>query len=405
MMFGGGKDDRVAALERAIKKLGDAQRDQATTVHARLGELDQRLAHAASAKDVRALVDALKALERKIDDVEERRLHDAGVAGRRRLDEKRLAKRLAQVAASDQPILIGPWTGEVGFELLYWIPFVRWMCETWSLAPERLAVMSRGGVESWYRVPAARYVDVFSVVSPDEFRQAVAQEKLKQRRVGAFDQRLTDAALARLAMPTAEVLHPSLMYRMFMPFWREELGPARVESFTRFASLMVPDEPLPLVLPSDYVAVRFYFSDAFPDSRSNRAFARDVVAVLAAQTAVVLLNPQVAADDHADWTPAVRDRVVTIGAGVPAARNLAAQTRVIAGARAFVGTYGGYSYLAPLVGVPALAFYSERTFKRHHLHMAERVFDRLGRATVMAVDVAHAPVVQLALGAIAGAQP
>jgi hypothetical protein len=150
--------------------------------------------------------------------------------------------------------------------------------------------------------------------------------------------------------------------------------------------------------------VRFYYTDAFPDTPSNRAFARDVVGTLATQTSVVLLNPRVAADDHADWTPAVRDRVITIGDGVAAERNLAVQSRVISGARAFVGTYGGYSYLAPLLGVPALAFYSERTFKRHHLHLAERVFDRLGSATVMAVDVAHAPVAQLALGAIAGAQ-
>ena len=403
MMFGSKIDDRLTALERAIKKLADAQRDQATTLQARLGEVEQQAAHGATAKDVRVLADAIKALDRRVDDAEDRRLHDARAAGRRRLDEKRLGKRLAQVAASDAPILIGPWTGEVGFELLYWAPFVRWMRERWSLAPERLVVMSRGGVESWYGVPRAQYIDAFSVVPPGEFRQGVAQEKLKQRRAGAFDQRLTDAAIARLNGASVEVLHPSLMYRMFMPFWREELGPSRVDAFARYVALTPPDDPLPAALPSEYVAVRFYFSDAFPDVPANRAFARDVVAALAAQTHVVLLNPQVAADDHADWTPAVRDRVLVIGDGVPAERNLAMQSRVIAGARAFVGTYGGYSYLAPMLGVPALAFYSERTFKRHHLHMAQRVFDRLGGATVMAIDTAHAPVVQLALGAVAGA--
>ena len=35
------------------------------------------------------------------------------------------------------------------------------------------------------------------------------------------------------------------------------------------------------------------------------------------------------------------------------------QTAVIAGARAFVGTYGGYAYLAPFCNVPAIAFYSD----------------------------------------------
>ena len=64
-------------------------------------------------------------------------------------------------------------------------------------------------------------------------------------------------------------------------------------------------------------------------------------------------------------------------------RNLAIQSAVIGRARAFVGTYGGYAYLAPFYGVPALAFHSVRSFKLHHLHAAQRVFDGLGAATVI----------------------
>jgi hypothetical protein len=85
-------------------------------------------------------------------------------------------------------------------------------------------------------------------------------------------------------------------------------------------------------------------------------------------------------------------------------RNLAVQTAVVGRARAFVGTYGGYSYLAPFCGVPALAFYSAPTFKAHHLHAAQRMFERLGGATVVPLDVAAAPLVRAALaGALVGA--
>ncbi len=84
-------------------------------------------------------------------------------------------------------------------------------------------------------------------------------------------------------------------------------------------------------------------------------------------------------------------------------RNLAVQSAVIGGARAFVGTYGGYSYLAPLYRVPAIAFYSKRTFKSHHLHAAQRAFERIGAATLMPIDVAQAGLVQLALGALVAA--
>ena len=49
--------------------------------------------------------------------------------------------------------------------------------------------------------------------------------------------------------------------------------------------------------------------------------------------------------------------------------NLGVQTAIIANARAFVGTYGGYAYLAPFFGVHSTSFYSRTTFKRHHLDL------------------------------------
>jgi hypothetical protein len=84
-------------------------------------------------------------------------------------------------------------------------------------------------------------------------------------------------------------------------------------------------------------------------------------------------------------------------------RNLEIQTAVIAGARAFIGTYGGYSYLAPLCGVPSIAFYSERdAFFAHHLELAERVFRRLGAGSLVPIDVRDAGLLRLALGGSSG---
>jgi hypothetical protein len=89
--------------------------------------------------------------------------------------------------------------------------------------------------------------------------------------------------------------------------------------------------------------------------------------------------------------------VLTITAHMSPERNLAVQTAVIARARAFVGTYGGYSYLAPFCGVSSLAFYSERSFKVHHLHVAQQIFSKLGGPSLVPLDVAVAPLVRLAL--------
>ena len=111
---------------------------------------------------------------------------------------------------------------------------------------------------------------------------------------------------------------------------------------------------------------------------------------------VVLLNTPFAVDDHRD-VEASGGRVSTIAAHMSPERNLAVQTAVIARARAFVGTYGGYSYLAPFCGVPSLAFYSERILqsasparRAAHLCEARRSFSRAARCCHRA---ARAPAV------------
>jgi hypothetical protein len=79
-------------------------------------------------------------------------------------------------------------------------------------------------------------------------------------------------------------------------------------------------------------------------------------------------------------------------------RNLEIQTRVIGRARAFVGTYGGLSYLGPLCGVPSIGFYS------HGSHLVPSHMEigwRLGRA--MGAPLATLDVRQVGmLGALLG---
>src|SRR5215208_4079168 len=78
-----------------------------------------------------------------------------------------LRRTLATVATRGLPIVAGPWLGEVGFELVYWVPFLRWCAERVNVNPDHFMVMSRGGTESWYRPFAARYADVFEQVSAE----------------------------------------------------------------------------------------------------------------------------------------------------------------------------------------------------------------------------------------------
>jgi hypothetical protein len=374
-------EERLTQLERTVRKIGEAGRDRATTTDARLQEISRAVADQPTAKDLRELRQALR-----------------GVAAP--APAQTLFETLERIASSDRPVLIGPWTGEVGFELLYWIPFLEWARARWQLQPEREIVVSRGGVASWYRQSADRYIDILSLFSPDEFRVAVSEEKRKHRQPGAFDARVTEAIGRRQRLEEIDTLHPGMMFRAFAPYWSDEAGYALIDQFTRPRLMEAPTVTVPVSLPSDYVAVRFYFSECFPATQQNRDFVRHVVASLAERHAVVLLNPGVMVDEHTDWLPQSGDRILTIGDGLAADRNLEVQSAVIAGARAFVGTYGGYAYLAPLYRVPAVAFYSQQSFKLCHLHAAQRAFSHVGAAELLPIDVAQAGVLQAALAAL-----
>lgn len=349
--------------------------------------------------------DTVRALERRVEDLQhllegqDRSVAEAlermAVLDEQGMGDRRFTRRMEELLRHKRPVIVGPWTGEVGFELIYWVPFVRWVLRTYHIPADRLWIVSRGGTQSWYGGLAARYVDTFEFFSPDEFRTATAEAK-KQRRVGAFDADVVERVTSAHHLGRPELLHPGLMYRLLMPFWKDLASLARVEKYAIYDRLDVPDDPVLAGLPSDYVAARFYFSDCFPDTPANRAFVATTIDSVSRQIPVVLLNTPFAVDDHRD-VETTGGRVRHIGEHMPPARNLAVQTAVIGRARAFIGTYGGYSYLAPFCGITSLAFYAERSFRSHHLQVAQHIFAKLGGASLVPLETTSVPFVRLAL--------
>ena len=395
---------RLAAVEEKVVTFGRAQREE-------LAAQRQAIDRLAASLPTRASAAAVHELHRRVEDLQRSFAHQdrafAEAFERARLldeqgtDDRRFARRIGELLRHDRPIVVGSWTGEVGFELLYWVPFVRWVVNTYGMAPDRLLVVSRGGVSSWYGSLAARYADVFSYFSPEEFRVATEDAK-KQRLVGKLDAVVLKRILAAHDLDRADLLHPGMMYRLFMPFWREVAPMSRVEQYAAHARIETADDPVLRDLPAEYIAARFYFSSCFPDTTANRAHVESIVSAISQQAPVVLLNTRFAVDDHRD-VGASGSRVLMVGSEhMTPERNLAVQTAVIARARGFVGTYGGYSYLAPFCGVPAVAFYSARTYKAHHLHVAHRVFERLGGPSLALLDVATVPLVRLVLPSTLG---
>jgi hypothetical protein len=101
-----------------------------------------------------------------------------------------------------------------------------------------------------------------------------------------------------------------------------------------------------LDLPSQpYTAVKFYFNDCFPETERNRQFVHDTLAALSVRGPVVSLATGLRLDDHGDEGHV--GGVIPFPAEIRPQENLAVQAAIVARASAFVGTYGGFSYLAP----------------------------------------------------------
>src|SRR4051794_8053845 len=75
-------------------------------------------------------------------------------------------REIEQAVGGARTVVVGPWLSEVGFEALYWIPFLRWVKAAFRLDPARVVAVSRGGVASWYDGIAGRYVEIWDHVDP-----------------------------------------------------------------------------------------------------------------------------------------------------------------------------------------------------------------------------------------------
>jgi hypothetical protein len=304
-----------------------------------------------------------------------------------RVHASRLSSDLGRLAAGRDTIVVGPWLGEVGFELLYWVPFLRWFATTFHVAPERLLIVSRGGTASWYRPFAARYRDIFDYLTPEEFRRrhderVAANGEQKQTQVLAFE-RLVLRELTT-DVHSRSMLHPSTMYGLFNPFWWGHVDQEWVHRFAKYQLLTA--EHVGSVSPGlndvdgkrpAYTAVKFYFNDCFPDTPENRAFVRRALQALTERGPVVSLATNLRLDDHAS-DEAESFGVRTLPHDMHPRENLALQTAIVAGASAFVGTYGGFSYLAPFVNVRSTAYFSDPDgYSARHLLMARSALESI----------------------------
>lgn len=269
---------------------------------------------------------------------------------------------LRYLRLTNQTIVLGPWSGELGFETLYWIPFLHWCLKYAGIAPDRCLAISRGGMGKFY--PAANAVDLFTLRTVDEVRYqtsltAVQTKKQKQTRRTTWDDAVTREAVERVHGKGAayHVLHPSWMFWLFAGVWEERDAIKLVLDHSRYDPLPEATLPAGFTLPDKFVAVRFYERHTFPLHEGIVQQVSAMVQALASHLPVILLNqPSLCADDHVDL-PIAGPNIFTLPA-VPPDQNFLLQAAVLSRSQGFVGTYGGVAQWALRYKKPSLSFFT-----------------------------------------------
>jgi hypothetical protein len=303
---------------------------------------------------------------------------------------------IAELAAGSGQIVLGPWLAEVGYEVLYWIPFLRWFADAYNVAPERLVVLSRGGMESAYGGIAGTYVDIFDLLSPADLAARNAARQFadegggqKQSGLSHLDRELIGLAGAQRSLGAARTLHPSLMFRLFRHAWH---GNVPMDAFwrrTRYERMTIPLTALPpdLALPPAYSAAKIYSGPAIAGSAQTIDAVRSLVTRAAAREPVVVLPTNFGLDEHRDFALDDIPGVINLQRYLTPRNNLAVQLAVIAGARQYVGTCGGLAWLAPFLGVPTVALFDSDHLLAPHLLVARQAGKRAGAAEFTTLDL------------------
>lgn len=303
--------------------------------------------------------------------------------------EWNIEREIEAIVTRGRPIVVGPWLSEVGFETLYWVPFLHWVKAAFRLDPSRVVAVSRGGVGSWYEGVAGRYVEIWDDVDPAEFaRLNAARGVTKHYEPSDLDRLILQAVGRRLGSSDFDVLHPALLYRLFTLYWSGQRPMGFLDAHLRFTRVVPPTIIDPASLPDDYVAVKLYAARSLPDTPEVRADLRRMVAALSEQLPVVLLDTGlVLEDDHADYDFAAAGRVISARRWMTPQTNLGVQTQIIGGARAFVGTCGSIAWLAPRLGVDTSALFVDPKWLHAHLPVAMRAYHKLAAGRFAVADL------------------
>ncbi|MEJ7892763.1 MAG: hypothetical protein WKF94_08985 [Solirubrobacteraceae bacterium] len=260
-----------------------------------------------------------------------------------------LTERLSLLSQRDRPVVFAPCLGDMGFELLWWAPMVRWSLRRFPEIAGRSVALTGSPDADWVS-DALATVDVGALGL--ELPLATGRER---QAPGGFDKALLKVMKERLEVEHVDLVHPALFGSArrrlldadrdaFLALLHREDDRLEGHAVVHRASATGNTERRP----GDHVVVAPSSTAAFESGALDDDLAVALVLALAEHGPVVLAD--------GSQTVAQQREIKKLKGKVIEVTGLDGTLDALRSARAYVGAYDGRAVRATLNGVPTLAF-------------------------------------------------
>jgi len=255
--------------------------------------------------------------------------------------------------------IIGPWLSEIGYEILYWVPFLKKHLEHLIQDKnKKFIVISRGGVKNWYSfLENFEYFEIFDLDKKKIFKHLSQRKNSLSQKQWDFS-KLDNYYLKQvcekknLNKDDCLIIHPSVLFRNLKPYLNGNLAPNYVFKYLNHSNnsfVINLDQGLDYLKP--FVAIKLYESSILR-LKKNESFFIDkinlVLNKLDRKYKLVYLDFKIE-DDHKDLvlnksghkTYSIND----VYSNINESNNIYLQDNLIQNSEFLVSTYGGFCYL------------------------------------------------------------
>ncbi len=285
-------------------------------------------------------------------------------------EEKRFVKRLHAIEenllekiSSTEKIIVGPWFSELGHEVLYWIPLLNHLFKTAGRSTSDIISISRSGAEVLYKPFSDTNINALNFYTPSDWHSMIDSVWIQlggQKQSNfSFEENTILGDVLDLNILSENIgsdnifwMHPSIMFSMFRPFWRNNFSVESIQSLLNWPNYEY------LVDKKEFVdfGMKFYSRPSFLMNEPNQNLVSDIIKSFANKNYKIIGN-SVYSDDHDIFKldGVSSSRIIKIQSYE---RNLEPQINLASNCKKFISTYGGLNYLPLLTGVESIGLYS-----------------------------------------------